>query len=595
MEPNPREARRQKTLRVLEVISLLCGLSALAVLVLLVGWPWAESGQSRLRSSCTFILAVFVVQEGIRLALQTDRWRYLRGRYLEVALAFLVTIELFAGRTFVDWLGEQLTGLPGSNLTLFYLAGTQLTLVCLIGLRAIRDTRFFAGRKLAPGMVFMVSFALVILVGTLLLKTPQAGTSAGLPWVDAVFTATSAVCVSGLLTVDLPTTFSRHGQWIILGLIQVGGLGVMTLTCFFAHFFAGGVSLRSRIAMQDLLSEENLGQIGTLLGVIVGFTLLMELGGAFLIHLSLQSSGLPADDLVFFSLFHSVSAFCNAGYSTLSAGLSDARVSDRTGFISVVMVLIVIGGIGFPVLKNFWLTLMAHLGRMLHLRVAMPPRLSANSQIVLLTTAALIVGGTFAIWLTEFAVGYGERVGPSWYTALFHSIAARTAGFNLTSTERLMPATAAILMALMFVGGSPASTAGGIKVSTLAIAVLSLRRILSGRTDLEAFGRRLDPRIADRALAIIILSMTFITLVAVILIALHPELPPFDLAFEAVGAVSTAGMTRGITTQLGVHAKIVLIVAMFVGRIGVLLCVLSLIPRRKSPGYRLPETTIVLG
>jgi len=595
MELHPREARRQITLRVLEVISLLCGLSALAVLILLVGWPWEESAQHRLRSICTLILAIFVLQEGIRLALQTDRWRYLRGRYLEVALAFLVTVELFAGRAFVDWLGEQLTGLPGSNLTLFYLAGTQLTLVCLIGLRAIRDTRFFAGRKLAPGMVFMVTFALVILGGTLLLKTPQAGTSVSLPWVDALFTATSAVCVTGLVTVDVPTTFSRHGHWIILGLIQVGGLGLMTLTCFFAHFFAGGVSLRSRIAMQDLLSEENLGQIGTLLGVIVGFTLLMELGGAFIIHLSLQASGLPAGDLVFFSLFHSVSAFCNAGFSTLSAGLADARVSDRKGFVSVVMVLIVIGGIGFPVLKNFWLTLMAHLGRVLRLRLAMPPRLSANSQIVLLTTAGLIIGGAVAIWLTEFVVGYGERMGPSWYTALFHSITARTAGFNLTGTERLMPATAAILMALMFVGGSPGSTAGGIKVSTLAIALLSLRRILSGRTDLEAFGRRLDPRTADRALAIIILSLGFITSVAVILIALHPELPPSDLAFEAVSAVSTVGLTRAITPQLGSEAKIVLVVAMFVGRIGVLLCVLSFIPRRRSPGYRLPETTVVLG
>lgn len=586
---------RTRLLAVLDGVSLTCGLVALAALVILIGWPLDALGQVRLRSLCTLALMAFVVQEALRLLLQADKRAYLRTRYLEVALAALVAFEVAAGTSIVAWLGKYAPGLPGSNLTLLYLAASQLTLIAVVGLRMLRENQLFAARRLSPGMVFLLSFALLIGIGTLLLKTPKAGTQVPLSWIDALFTATSAACVTGLTSVDVPTTFSRHGQWIILGLIQIGGLGVMTLTYFFAYFLAGGVSLRSRIALRDLLSEENLDHIGTVLGVVVGFTLLIELAGAFLIHLSLRGSGLPPGELVFFSLFHAISAFCNAGFSTLSAGLADARVVDRTGFLSIVMILIVVGGLGFPVLKNFWLVSYAHLTRWIRPARTQKPRLSTNSRIVLTTNAVLILGGALTIGLTEFYFGYGQRAGSAVFTSVFHSITARTAGFNVTATENLLPATAAVLMALMFVGGSPSSTAGGIKTTTLAVAFLSLRRIVTGRADIEAFGRRLEPQIADRALAIVLLSIAFILLVTVLLCTLHPELPPANLAFEAVSAVSTVGLTRGVTLQLGPAAKVVLVVAMLVGRVGVLLCVFSFLPRRRAPGYRLPQTTVVLG
>jgi Trk-type K+ transport system membrane component len=427
----------------------------------------------------------------------------------------------------------------------------------------------------------------------LLLKTPQA-TVAGIGWMDALFTATSAVCVTGLITVDMAAVFTRHGQWIILGLIQVGGLGVMTITYFFAFFFAGGVSLRNRIALQDLLCEENLGHIGTVLGVIIGFTLATEIVGAVAIYASLEAANLFAGDRVFFSVFHSVSAFCNAGFSTQSAGLADPALQGQTGLFSVIMLLIVGGGIGFPVIKNLWLVSLARLARRLGLRTAVAPRLTTNSKIVLLSTLGLLAGGTVLIWLTEFVAGNGPANGGAWFTALFHAVTARTAGFNITPMGAMFPATAAVMMFLMFVGGSPSSTAGGIKTSTLAIAVLALRRVLLGRTDIEAFGRRLGDDVAERALAIILLAVGFITVVSISLCALHPELSPADLTFEAVSAVSTVGLSRDLTSKLGLPAKGVLVFAMFVGRIGVLVFLLSFIRKRKPVGYRLPETTVVL-
>lgn len=587
------ERQRAFITGVLDPITLLCGVVALALLVVVIGWPLSSEMRGLVRATTTAVLAVFVGQELIRLAVQSRFVRFLRERFLELTLALAAGIELLFGEPILGWLGQHAPDLPASTVTVLYLAATQLTLVLLTGLRSLRRNRLLSSRRLSPGMVFILSFAALIILGTLLLKTPQA-TVSGIGWMDACFTATSAVCVTGLITVDMAATFTRHGQWIILGLIQIGGLGVMTITYFFAYFFAGGVSLRNRIALQDLLCEENLGQIGTVLGVIVGFTLATEIAGAVAINAFLASANLIAEDRVFFSIFHSVSAFCNAGFSTFSNGLADPVLAGQTGVFSIVMVLIVGGGIGFPVIKNLWLVSLAHLEIRLGWRVAFAPRLTTNSQVVLITTMGLLAGGTVLIWLTEFVFGHGTANGPEWFTALFHAVTARTAGFNITPTTAMLPATAAIMMFLMFVGGSPSSTAGGIKTSTLAIAVLAVRRVLLGRTDIEAFGRRLCEDIAERALAIILLAVGFITLVAISLCALHPDLSPADLTFEAVSAVSTVGLSRNITSQLGDPAKAVVIFAMFVGRIGVLLFLLSLIRKRQPLGYRLPETSVVL-
>ena len=587
------EDQRALVIRVLDPITALCGVFALALLVTVIGWPLGPELSSWVRAFTTALLTLFVGQELLRILVQPYPVRYLGERYLEVGLALAAGAELFFGESLFNWLGDQSPDLPASNATVLYLAVTQLTLVLLTGLRGLRRNTLLSGRRLSPGMVFILSFAVLIVLGTLLLKTPQA-TVAGIGWMDALLTATSAVCVTGLISVDTAEVFTRHGQWIILGLIQVGGLGVMTITYFFAFFFAGGVSLRNRIALQYLLCEENLGHIGTVLGVIIGFTLATEIVGALAIHAALDAGGLLAGDRVFFSVFHSVSAFCNAGFSTLSAGLADPALHGQTGLFSVIMLLIVGGGIGFPVIKNFWLVALAQLARRLGLRTAVAPRLTTNSKIVLLSTFGLLAGGTVLMWLTEFVAGNGPANGGAWFTALFHSVTARTAGFNITPMGAMFPATAAVMMFLMFVGGSPSSTAGGIKTSTLAIAVLALRRVLLGRSDIEAFGRRLGDDVAERALAIILLAVGFITLVSISLCALHPELSPADLTFEAVSAVSTVGLSRDITSKLGDPAKGVVVAAMFIGRIGVLVFLLSFIRKRQPLGYRLPETTVVL-
>ena len=579
--------------RMLDLLLVACGFVVLGLFVLILGWPLPEETRHEIATYTRSLLIIFTAQEFIRVLLASRKLDHLRSRKIEFLLALAATLEISFGSWLVAWLQALPTGLSPSTIALLFLGGTQATLLFSVGLRALRGNRWLCSRNFSPGMVFILSFTLLIAAGTLLLKVPHA-TDGTLSWVDALFLSTSAVCVTGLSPVDISTTLTLHGQWVLLGLIQAGGLGVMTLTYFFAYFMAGGVSLRNRIGLQDLLSEEHLGQIGTVLGLIIGFTFGVELVGAYLLHTSLAHSASPPPNLPFFALFHSVSAFCNAGFSTLSAGLADPRVVAHRDALGVIMALIVIGGLGFPVVKNFWQYLVARLRRRLGLRIAAPPRLTANSRIVLWSTAVLLVSGTVLLWLTEFVFGNGHSAGSPWFTALFHSVTARTAGFNITPVEALLPASCALMMLLMFIGGSPSSTAGGIKTSTLAIACLSLRRVILGRRDIEAFDRRFSDDLANRALSIVLVAVGFITFITVTLCALHPELPPEDLTFEAVSAVGTVGLTRAITPKLGEPAKLVLVFAMLVGRVGVLAFILALVPRRPSPPCRLPETGIVL-
>ncbi len=593
MIPRLSDTRRETLTGWLNAVLALCGLTSLTMLVLVVGWPLSDPVRMVVRYATSAVLGLFVLQEIVRLALQRKALAFVRDHRIEMLLAATVVLEFLFGRHIASWLGQYVPDVSASTLTLVFLGLNQVVLVSVITLRLLRHMPLLHSRALSPGLVFILSFAFLIVAGTLLLKTPHA-TPEGIGWVDALFLSTSAVCVTGLSPLDISVSLTSHGHWILLGLIQVGGLGVMTITYFFAYFMTGEVTLRSRIALQDLLSEDNLGQIGTVLALIIGFTAALELAGTLAIHASLSGTTLPEGERVFFALFHSISAFCNAGFSTLGPGLADPRVGTSMPLQGAVMALIVIGGLGFPVVKGFWVYVAGRIRYRLRLTERLPARLSVNARLVLLTTACLVAGGTVTIWLTEFAWGDGPSTGNTWWTALFHSVTARTAGFNVTPVTELLPASAALMMALMFIGGSPSSTAGGIKTSTLAVAVLSLRRVILGRTDIEAFGRRFSEDLANRALATILVAGSFLAMVIVALCILHPELPPFDLAFEAVSALGTVGLTRGITPQLGEPAKLVIIAAMFVGRIGVLAFIVSFMPPRVPPAFRYPETTIVM-
>jgi potassium uptake TrkH family protein len=437
----------------------------------------------------------------------------------------------------------------------------------------------------------IVTFGAMIGIGTLLLKMPRA-TLHDLSWLDAFFTSTSAVCVTGLNVVDTETTFTTTGQVIILLLIQVGGLGVMTLTTFLAAIF-GSISLRGRVLLQDLLSEDNLGRIGRTLPLMFLMTIAFEAAGAWALHEAMAGCGDPRGSSWFAAVFHSISAFCNAGFSIWSGGLYDPVVRGNAAVQSIIMTLIVAGGLGFPVVYATGAWIGGRAARVVGRRKRRVV-LTLHARLAWLTTLILIVGGALGLWLTQAGHPRQDETTARWMEALFNSITARTAGFNVGPIEALTPASAVLMLFLMFIGGSPGGTAGGVRTTVLAVALLNARRIILGHDDVVAFRRRISEDLVARSLAVIFLALTWVFFATIVLALVQPAIVFGDLLFEVVSAVSTVGLTRAVTPQLNVVGKLIIILTMFVGRISVLYCVLVFIRRRESPPYRLPAENVIV-
>lgn len=463
----------------------------------------------------------------------------------------------------------------------------------------------FVNRKTNPALLVVLCFAITIAFGALLLMLPRSTLEhIRIPVIDALFISTSAVCVTGLSTLEVAHTFTLEGQIIIALLIQIGGLGIMTITSFFAIFFMDGMGLYSQFKMRDMLSSSADSLMSTLLNVL-GFTIVIELIGAFLLWLSIHSTmGMTLDEEIFFSVFHSISAFCNAGFSTLEGNLgNDAVIVGHNWMYIIISFLIILGGIGFPVLINLKRLISHYCSKIIYkigIRRSSYSRLShlagVNTKIVLYTTLILIVGGTLLIALIEWNGAFSglptvDRLVHSFFVA----VVPRTAGFNSYLTSDFSRLTIILLIFLMWVGGASQSTAGGIKVNTLAVAFASVKSIIKGRNATELFNREITYNSIRRTLAVIFGSTLIILLCFIMLLIMEPELSSLDLLFETVSAFSTVGSSLGITTSLGDDSKLVLILLMFIGRVGFITVLMSFFSRRNSnTKYRLPSEDIII-
>lgn len=488
-----------------------------------------------------------------------------------------------------DFAGARALSIPGM---LFYLF---LQLV-----PAIRDLyKAFYN----PALLFVGSFAVVTIFGGIMLKLPKA-TVGGISWVDAFFTAGSAVSVTGLASVDTGTVYTRFGHWVIMLLIQFGGLGVLTFTSFFAYFFKGGSSFREGLYVKDFLSSDNLSNVLRLAVKIVLFTLGIELLGAVCILLFAQEplSAMGWGSRLFFAAFHSVSAFCNAGFSTLSMGMYDEGYRSLYGFQLTIAILFIFGGLGFNIMFNFYAyfkTLFIRIKRkVLYEETFIWPvrAITLNSRIVLVTTLILIVVGTVFMFFVEYnnVLKEHDSFGGKLITAFFCAVTPRTAGFNSVDMTLLSTPTILLTLLLMWIGASPASTGGGIKTSTFAIATLNIFSVASGRYFIELGKREIDDTSVKRAFAIICISLIVIGFAVFFISWLEPDKDLMGIAFECFSAYSTVGLSLGITPQLTDASKIILIVVMFVGRIGTLNLLIGIIRQVNSRYHRYPTENILI-
>ena len=448
-----------------------------------------------------------------------------------------------------------------------------------------------------PEWIVVRGFALAIAVGALILCLPLANSQG--QWTDpltALFTATSALCVTGLTVVDIGTHYSVFGQCVILALIQVGGLGIMTFGTFLLILVGRRLGLRDEFVLIDSLGYDRIRGLPSLLKRAILFTITLELIGATVLACRLAShhAHTPGQAL-YAGLFHAVSAFCNAGHGLYRDSLIGLR-GDPVIMLTMAS-LIILGGLGFLVLYDlssvrFWRRNRLTRGR-LHL----------HTKIVLKATAVLLLAGWVLFMLLEWRgtlapLGVSDRV----VVAFFHSVTPRTAGFYAVDLDLLQPATLLLTLVLMFIGGSPCSTAGGVKTTTIAVLLRVMIAMVRGKREVESHGRTVASRVVREALSIFLLAVVLIMCgFGLLLVVEHPPVltsslsAADELLFETVSAFGTVGLSTGITPYLTVWGRIIIILMMLMGRVGPLTLALVIGKKDERQVLRYPEEEVVVG
>ena len=429
-------------------------------------------------------------------------------------------------------------------------------------------------------------FAVIILLGTILLTLPISVRSGKGNLLNSLFTATSATCVTGLAVADTYQNWTTFGQVVILCLIQVGGLGFMTIGAFIAVLLKKRIGLQEREQLQESVNTLELAGVVRLVKKIVYRTFLVELLGAILLSFRFIPAFGPVKG-IYFSVFHAVSAFCNGGFDLM--GINEAYSSlvafEGDVLVNLVIVaLIIIGGIGFivwdDVVRNKW-----------HFR-----KYLLHSKIVLTATMALTVGGTILFLITENqATLAGMNPVEKVLGALFCAVTPRTAGFNTVDTAALSNAGKVLTIVLMFIGGSSGSTAGGAKTTTIVVLLLYAVAMITNREDINMFGKRLTNEVVKKANAVVIINLSLAMVAGVIIMISQPLLQFEDVLFEVFSAIGTVGMTTGITRDLNILSRLIIIVLMYCGRLGSLSFALVFAQKNKSNSVRQPQEKIIIG
>lgn len=490
--------------------------------------------------------------------------------------ALFLLLFLFSKYETLSWLLRAETAIP--SLSAVILKNTFLVLKILTRFR--RLNLLLESISLKPAQTIVISFLLVIIAGTLLLMMPfTAPGEAGLPFLDALFTATSAVCVTGLIVVDTAAAYSFWGHLVILVLIQIGGLGIMLLTYFSLFALRRGISREEKLLVAYMLSQDDMRSIRDTTKSIILLTFGIEAVGALLLYFSHPGFIGPYGGRIFAAIFHSVSAFCNAGFALFTDSLEG--FSGSIAVNGVIMLMIICGGLSFSVLMN--------LGSL------RKGRLSVNSLTVLSVSGLLVLAGTiFFYGLEHGGVLRPIGTGRQYLAALFQSVTLRTAGFNTVSMVSLSAPTYLLMCLFMFIGGASGSTAGGIKVNTVATVAAFFRSRVKDTRQILLFRRSLPEELVLRAFTIIAFGMVTVFCGTLILLATE-DAPPMKILFEVFSAFGTVGLSAGITSDLSVPGRAVIILMMFMGRIGPLTMLAAAGSRRRGLEISYPSAEISIG
>lgn len=580
----------------MDILSFVASLACLVVLVILVGYDRTSLDNilfSRILESCHLIfvlgvlLSVLFRPKGNQLGRGFLKWA-------TVVLVLSTAVPMVYSRPahpWIPWLNEVL-------YSRIYVFGVMALFSVLVISRSLMS---LISRRMNPSLLLTISFVVFIILGSLALMLPKC-TVVPISYIDSLFLATSTVCITGLTPVDVATTFTPLGLAVLAVLIQIGGIGVLTFTSFFALFFSGAGSVYNQLLIRDMVYSKTMNDLIPTLVYIIGFTLAVEAIGAVAIFFTIPDGLLPdLGERLVFAGFHSLSSFCNAGFSCLPEGMSNpALMTPLQGLYNVTSLLVFAGAVGFPILVNFKDMMFNSVKRLVDRikghRSAVPLHLfDLNTKLVMCTTLSILAVGTLSFFVLEYSntlrgLSLWQKVSQS----VFNSLIPRSAGFASLNPSDFMPITLLLVVIQMWIGGASQSLAGGIKVNTFAVVVLNVRAVLTGAARSRAYGRSISLGSVRRANSVLVLAIAsyFIFLTAVMV--MNPDLGLRDVMFETTSALFTVGSSLGITPLLCPGSKVILSVAMLVGRVGIISLLTGFIDQSYDVGQHLPEENVII-
>jgi potassium uptake TrkH family protein len=579
---------------VLRILSVVVSFVAVYAIVYYHGFPRTPRTDEIVRIITRLSLAFYALKYFLNFFYDFHPLAYLKRTWFEGILVLFIILMWFfyliVGQQRIYAFFAQRGMEQFTNISILFI---QFYVFIMVLVETAKASQYIDKIKIGPAGLLALSFLILIAFGTIMLLLPEMTTGHHIQFVDALFLSTSASCVTGLSPVEISDYLSLKGQVVILILIQLGGINIISFATFIALFYTGAEGLKQQSLLKDLLDTSGLSDARRILKRIVLYSFTIEIIGSVILYLLWEKdlSITSAGGLGFAALFHSVSSFNNAGFSIFPNGLMYEPVRMNLASHWIIAILIVLGGIGFSVLQEI-LDFKLLLTR---IRTAWK-RFQVQTKIVLITTFFLIILGALGIFLLEYNHSFqGLKLSDKITTAFFQSITARTAGFNTVNIGALSQTTLFLLIILMFIGASPGGTGGGIKTTTFLTLIKASIATIRGKKRLEAFKHTISFETVDKAYSVALLSLLLIVTGTFILTILQPDFTFTSILFEVVSAFGTVGLTMGITPLLGSAGKLVVIVTMYVGRVGTLTLAIAFLKKASFKDYVYPKANIMIG
>lgn len=577
----------------LSILSLLVSSIAVLSVIFYYGFPVSDKTMFWSAIIIKSSFAFYVVKYFLFLFLNFRIRTYLKQTWFEglIVLGLLTNFILiyFFHIHFVDVISSFIGVTHLGSYSLIFI---QFYFFVFMLIELSKAGKFLSQLSLGPSALMLLSFVILITSGSLLLMMPEM-TVSGIRYIDALFTSTSACCVTGLTSVDTATVFTLKGKFVIMLLIQFGGINIISFATFFATFSKGSSGLKNQSILKDMLSVEKLSSTRSLLREIIFFSIGIELIGAILMYLYWSNTGMFSGrgETLFNAMFHSVSAFNNAGFALWTNNIFDTVVKQQYFIQIVIMALIFFGGLGFMAMQDLF-----EPKNIIRRRKYKWERLQLTTRVALFTSLVLIVVGAVFFFVLEYNKSVaGENIAGKVMASFFQSVSSRTAGFNSVDFTLVGQPMLIILIILMFIGASPGSTGGGIKTTTFFVLFKSALATLTHKKHIEIGKNTISFSLVDQAYTIVLFSISLIFMSTFLLTITESDVDFMRLLFEEVSAFGTVGLSTGITPTLSDGGKIILIVTMYIGRVGTLTLGLAIVKKSISNKYKYSHGSILIG